>query len=82
MAMDEDVPELLEVSLPSVSFFSRDEEKKRVPITILTGFLGSGKTTLLQYILQEQHGIKIAVLMNEFGESNDLYELRRSLWFL
>jgi predicted AAA+ superfamily ATPase len=70
--MDEDIPELLEASLPSVSFLSNVEEKKRVPITILTGFLGSGKTTLLQYILQEQHGIKIAVLMNEFGESNRL----------
>jgi G3E family GTPase len=40
-----------------------------VPVTILTGFLGSGKTTLLNRILKEQHGHKIAVIENEFGEA-------------
>ncbi|KAJ1917892.1 hypothetical protein H4219_002936 [Mycoemilia scoparia] len=43
--------------------------KKRIPATILTGFLGSGKTTLLNYILNENHGKRIAVIMNEFGDS-------------
>lgn len=41
-----------------------------IPTTILTGFLGSGKTTLLNRILQEDHGHKIAVIENEFGEEN------------
>ena len=40
----------------------------RVPVTVVTGFLGSGKTTLINRILTEQHGRKIAVIVNEFGE--------------
>ena len=41
-----------------------------IPATILTGFLGSGKTTLLKRVLTEAHGMKIAVIENEFGEEN------------
>lgn len=41
-----------------------------IPTTILTGFLGAGKTTLLNRILQENHGMKIAVIENEFGQEN------------
>ncbi len=40
----------------------------RIPATVVTGFLGSGKTTLINRILREQHGRKLAVIVNEFGE--------------
>ncbi len=41
---------------------------RAIPVTILTGFLGSGKTTLLNRLLTENHGKKIAVIENEYGE--------------
>ncbi len=40
----------------------------RVPVTVLTGFLAAGKPTLLNHILTAQHGKRIAVIENEFGE--------------
>lgn len=43
---------------------------KRIPVTIITGFLGTGKTTLLNHILHGDHGLRIAVLVNDFGAVN------------
>ncbi|KAG1659311.1 COBW domain-containing protein 1 [Nymphon striatum] len=77
MSSDEDdsIPDLIPVG-----------SSCRIPVTIITGHLGSGKTTLLNYILNEQHGKRIAVILNEFGsgsaleqsisvgEDGDLYE--------
>lgn len=40
----------------------------RIPVTVLTGFLGSGKTTLMNHILKADHGKRIAVVENEYGE--------------
>ncbi|KAL9488486.1 hypothetical protein ACSS6W_000763 [Trichoderma asperelloides] len=71
MNFDDDAPpELVDVSGGIQD--SGEGITVKVPITIVTGYLGAGKTTLLNYILTAQHGKKIAVIMNEFGDSVDI----------
>ena len=45
-------------------------KKELIPVTLLTGYLGAGKTTLLNYVLNNQKGYKVAVIVNDIGEVN------------
>ena len=69
---DDEIPNLIQPdnddNAPDLVPASNEPPPAKVPITIVTGYLGAGKTTLLNYILTEQHGKKIAVILNEFGD--------------
>jgi Tfp pilus assembly ATPase PilU len=87
---DDEVPSLVQPEIDAKIPASQDEEVpnlvaglddttlSKVPITIVTGYLGAGKTTLLNYILTEQHGKKIAVILNEFGDCMFIVEVYQS----
>ncbi|WWC70858.1 uncharacterized protein I206_104810 [Kwoniella pini CBS 10737] len=70
---DEEPPQLLDVSSPEAGPSNVDQyDRPKIPLTLLTGYLGAGKSTLLDYILKEEHGYKIAVCMNDFGDTTDI----------
>ncbi|OBT54492.1 hypothetical protein VE04_04180, partial [Pseudogymnoascus sp. 24MN13] len=71
---DDEPPQLVDAETELVSNEVEDKvgDNVKVPLTIVTGYLGAGKTTLMNYILTEQHGKKIAVILNEFGDSVDI----------
>lgn len=50
----------------------------KIPVTVITGFLGSGKTTLIRHLLENNQGLRIGVLVNEFGELGIDGELLKS----
>ncbi|KAL7279885.1 hypothetical protein ACG7TL_006294 [Trametes sanguinea] len=76
MADDEldDIPELLDTAVDAQGLSDNDgsAQPRTVPLTIICGFLGAGKSTLVRRILTERHGYRIAVIMNEFGDTADI----------
>ncbi|KAF9916208.1 hypothetical protein BX616_004344 [Lobosporangium transversale] len=78
---DEQMPDLIEAPATDTNVINATKvatvaddgvPKKKIPITIITGFLGSGKSTLLDYILTEKHNFKVAVILNEFGDTGGI----------
>ncbi|XP_021756980.1 COBW domain-containing protein 1-like isoform X2 [Chenopodium quinoa] len=68
MEDDEEPPVAIEID-ETISYQNlQNDEVSVVGVTVITGYLGAGKSTLVNYIINSEHGKKIAVILNEFGE--------------
>ncbi|AET38217.1 GTP-dependent zinc transferase Ecym_2495 [Eremothecium cymbalariae DBVPG len=60
------------IMMANKQFTEEKESRQKIPVTVITGYLGSGKSTLLERIVLKGSELKIAVILNEFGDSSEI----------